>query len=174
MELIKPISSFQQQQVVNEAERYVAVASKFFGRTITTIPILFDLKGRTAGMYKMHLGSRLIRFNPYLFAKYFDDNLRDTVAHEVAHYISDVVYGLKNIKPHGSEWAAIMRVFGITPQRTHNFNLQGIPQRQHQQFDYQCNCQVYQLKTRRHNLVQKGERRYLCRNCHSELNLKKA
>lgn len=172
MNLIEPISPSQQQQVLAETLRYIAMASDFFDHTIPVIPVLFDLKGRAAGMYKIQSGLRLLRFNPYLFSKYFDDNLQNTVAHEVAHYVTDILYGLKRIRPHGKEWQAIMQLFGVEAQRTHNFDLQGIPQRQHQRFDYQCGCQVYQLTTRRHNLIKKGQRRYLCRSCHSELNLK--
>ena len=171
MKLIDPISPYQQQQVVSETERYISIASAFFDRNIPAIPILFDLKGRAAGMYKSRLGTRQIRFNPYLFTKYFQDNLNDTVPHEVAHYITDVIYGLKRIRPHGEEWQAIMQLFGIEAQRTHSFDLQGIPQRQQKRFTYQCGCKLYQLTTRRHNLIQKGERRYLCRSCKGELNL---
>lgn len=174
MKLIEPISPHQQQQVVTETERYISIASEFFDRTIPAIPVLFDLKGRAAGMYKIQSGSRLLRFNPYLFSKYFNDNLQNTVAHEVAHYATDVLYGLKRIRPHGKEWQAIMQLFGVEAQRTHSFDLQGIPQRQQQHFPYQCDCQVYQLTTRRHNLIKKGQRRYLCRSCHGELSLKQA
>jgi SprT protein len=171
MKTIEPISPFQQQQVVAETERYISIASDFFQRPFAAIPIAFDLKGRAAGMYKVDRGTRLLRFNPYLFAKYFQDNLANTVPHEVAHYISDVLHGLRHIRPHGKEWQAIMHVLGAMPERTHNFNMQGIPTRQQQRFNYRCQCQVYQLTTRRHNMIQKGQRRYLCRYCHGELNL---
>lgn len=172
MNLIEPISSHQQQQVVNETGRYLLIASEFFDRTIPAIPILFDLKGRAAGMYKTSRNARHIRFNPYLFAKYFQDNLADTVPHEVAHYVTDIVYGLKRVRPHGKEWQTVMEVFGVSPRTTHNFNLEGIPQRNQQRFTYQCGCQSYQLTTRRHNLIRKGARRYFCRSCKSTLNLK--
>lgn len=174
MNLIDPISSHQQQLVVNETERYLLIASDFFQHAIPTIPVLFDLKGRAAGMYKTSRHTRQIRFNPYLFAKYFQDNLANTVPHEVAHYVTDILYGLKRIRPHGKEWQAIMDLFGVTPQTTHVYNLEGIPQRSQQRFTYQCNCQSYQLTTRRHNLIHNGERRYFCRSCKSTLNLKQA
>lgn len=172
MKLIDPISPYQQQHVVSETERYLSIASEFFDCTIPAIPVLFNLKGRAAGMYKTGMGSRQIRFNPYLFAKYFQDNLANTVPHEVAHYVSDVIYGLKRIRPHGKEWQRIMQLYGVEAQRTHHFDMQGIPLRQQQRFTYQCDCQLYQLTTRRHNLIQKRERRYFCRHCHSELNLR--
>lgn len=172
MNLIEPISPVQQQQVVNETGRYFLIASDFFERTIPVIPILFDLKGRAAGMYKTSRHSRQIRYNPYLFAKYFDENLADTVPHEVAHYVTDMIYGLKRVQPHGNEWRQVMEVFDANPQRTHNFDLEGIPQRIHSRFTYQCNCQSYQLTTRRHNLINNGQRRYFCRSCKSVLNLK--
>ncbi len=55
------------------------------------VPVRFELQGRAAGMYRVHKGERVIRYNPYIFSKYFDDSLANTVPHEVAHYITDVL-----------------------------------------------------------------------------------
>jgi SprT protein len=109
-----------------------------------------------------------------LFARYFDDNLQNTIPHEVAHYVVDVLHGMRDTRPHGKEWQKVMHVLGAVPQRTHQYDLQGIPQRRQRRFTYHCGCNVYQLTTRRHNLILNGERRYLCRSCNSELQLKEA
>lgn len=46
----------------------------------------------------------VIRFNPWILGKYFEENLRDTLAHEVAPYIVHEVYPRRTTKPHGYHW----------------------------------------------------------------------
>ena len=171
MNMVEPITPIQQQQVVVEAARYITLAAKQFQQAIPVIPVRFDLKGRAAGMYKIQAGKRLLRFNPYLFARYFDENFQNTIPHEVAHYLVDMLHGIKNVRPHGKEWKALMCQLGAEPQRTHQFDLQGIPQRCYRRFSYQCQCNIYQLTSRRHNMITRNQRRYFCPSCKSELQL---
>ena len=167
---IAPIGSALQAQVISAASHYIELASTLFERPFPIIPVNFKLTGRAAGMYHVQYGRRFIRFNPFIFAKYYDDNLRQTVPHEVAHYIADMVYGLRNIKPHGREWKAIMQQFGIAKARaTCNYDLQGVPTRQHRRFAYHCRCRNYEITTRRHNMILLGQRRYHCPTCKSDL-----
>lgn len=169
--MVDPITPGQQQQIVDEVIRYLGFAEQRLQQVFPVIPIKFDLKGRAAGMYKVQAGNRQLRFNPYLFARYFEDNFTNTIPHEVAHYLVDVIHGIKKVRPHGKEWQNIMRMFGAEPQRTHQFDLTGIPQRTYRRFDYRCDCNTYQLTSRRHNLIMKKQRRYFCRQCKSELQL---
>lgn len=106
-----------------------------------------------------------IRYNPYLFAKYFADNLATTVPHEVAHYICYRQYAPARVRPHGKEWQHIMQLFGVTAERTCNYDLSGIPTRQQKRHAYACRCTDYAFTTRRHNMVVNGKRYYLCRKC---------
>jgi len=131
--------------------------------------VLFDLKGRSAGMYRVAGHRRVIRYNPYLFAKYPQDNLAVTVPHEVAHYVTDVLFGLRRVRPHGAEWQAVMRAFEADASRTADYDLTGIPVRTQRRFGYRCACFVHQLSTRRHNQVRRGAARYYCRACGEEL-----
>jgi len=166
---IAPIDSAQQARVVTATHQYIELAGKIFGRHFARIPINFGLTGRAAGMYHVHGTSRYIRYNPYLFAKYFDDNLRQTIPHEVAHYIADTLYGIKNIRPHGREWKTIMGQFGAEASIHCDYDLHGIPQRQHRRFVYRCNCRHHEITTRRHNMILRGERRYRCPLCKSDI-----
>ena len=179
--LIEPISADQKYQVVAETLRYIELAEQIFGQTFEQIPIHFDLKGRAAGMYVLssqgrgrgRKATRKIRYNPWLFAKYFDDNLRDTVPHEVAHYITEQIYGRgrgrNRVLPHGDEWRAVMAAFGADDSVTSSFDLKGIPCRQQQTVAYRCQCRDHQLGIRRHNKVQRGRASYLCRYCGDRL-----
>ena len=93
MELIKPIDEVQRQRVIDETSSCIQQAGGLFRRAFDFIPVSFDLRGRAAGMYRVKKQQRMIRYNPWLFARYFADNLANTVPHEVAHYIIDMVYG---------------------------------------------------------------------------------
>jgi len=114
--IIEPIDAGQQRAVHLATERCLRRAGELCGRDFASIPVTFDLTGRSAGMYRVRHGRRSIRYNPYLFAKYFEDNLAVTVPHEVAHYVTDMLYGLHRVRPHGMEWQAVMRSLGVEPR----------------------------------------------------------
>ena len=171
--LISPISDEQQQQVIEASEIYIEQAKSLFDIKTKPVDIVFDLKGRNAGMYRVKQQGRLfnrrwqrqIRYNPFIFAKYFDDNVKTTIPHEVAHYVADIIYGLKNIKPHGREWKEIMHCFEADASVTANYDLTGIPLRQKKSYSYRCGCREHQLGTARHNRIIKERSRYHCKKC---------
>ncbi|MCW8853750.1 MAG: SprT-like domain-containing protein [Gammaproteobacteria bacterium] len=167
MKILSPITLQQQKQVLQKTQSFIHFAAETYNKKISNIPIYFDLKGRAAGMYVSEHKNQYIRYNPYIFAKYFDDNLQTTVPHEVAHYISDVLYGLRNIRPHGSEWKNIMLTFDAEPNVTSDYDLTGIPIRQLQRFEYQCGCMTHQLTAIRHNKMMQGKVSYRCKYCGS-------
>lgn len=171
MTLITPIDQTRQLQIIAEVERYIDLGGKHFGRVFDPVPVLFDLKGRTLGMYKIHQRKRVIRFNPWICAKYFDDSLATTVPHEVAHYLTDVLYGLRNIRPHGPQWKALMAVFGADASVTARYSLEGVPQRVIRRIDYRCACRDHQLTIHRHNRIRAGKATYHCRTCGGPLRL---
>ncbi len=166
---IQPISPFLQQQVIKETNHFLKSAEDYFQCAFNEIPVLFDLTGKAAGMYRVKAGQRVIRYNPYVFSKYFDDNFKETIPHEVAHYVTDVLYGLKKIRPHGNEWESVMQVFGVAANRTANYDLSGLPVRNYQKFVYHCGCQNYELTSRRHNKILRGAGHYLCKDCGGKL-----
>ncbi len=168
---LEPIGAQRQALVVAETGKYLELAEKLFEREFPTIPVIFDLSGRASGMYKVVGRQRCIRYNPYIFALYFDEHLTATVAHEVGHYISDCLYGLANIKPHGVQWREVMAKLGADPSRTFDHSLEGVPRRQHRRVAYACGCGDHQLGIRRHNKVSRGQAVYKCRRCHDELRL---
>ena len=168
--IIQPINEAQQQQVCSATTNYISKAGQIYGINIESIPVSFDLKGRAAGIYRVHDKHRVIRYNPYIFAKYFSNNLKTTVPHEVAHYITDIIYGLRNIKPHGAEWRETMRALGAEPQVTANYDLTGVPLRQVKRYVYRCDCSTHNLSSIRHNRVLHGGAIYYCRNCSKQIN----
>ncbi|MBD3670694.1 MAG: SprT-like domain-containing protein [Gammaproteobacteria bacterium] len=169
MSTISPIDNVAKQEVTALTQHYIELAADHFKRDIPAIEVLFDLKGQAAGMYRVRRNQRCIRYNPWLFAKYYQDNLANTVPHEVAHYICDRLYGLRRIKPHGNEWRDVMMMFGAEPQRTCHYELDGIPRRRQQRHPYRCACREHELSAVRHRRHQSGRAQYLCRYCKQPL-----
>jgi SprT protein len=166
---IQPINHRQEQQVRLKTSEHIRQASRLYKLNLPMIPVFFDLKGRAAGMYKVDNTKRIIRYNPYLFAKYFEDNVATTVPHEVAHYVVDMLYGAGRVKPHGAEWQQVMLSLGVEPQATGAYDLSGIPVRRQQRHAYQCACTLHHISTARHNKILLGKAHYYCRNCKSAL-----
>jgi SprT protein len=169
MNIVLPINAQQQQQVLEQTHHYIKRAGELFGRSFAPIPVLFNLRGRSAGMYRVKLGQRQICYNPHVFAKYFEDNLAVTVPHEVAHYVIDCLYGIRKVRPHGAEWKAVMRSFGADASRTCRYDFSGIPVKSEKRYDYHCGCKTHQLSARRHNRMLKKRMLYICRSCGEKL-----
>ncbi|TDG12093.1 metallopeptidase (SprT family) [Seongchinamella unica] len=167
--MIEPIDESQCQQVLERTEYYIAQAEEVLERPFERIPVLFDLSGTTAGMFRAQGRQREIRFNPWIFAKYWRVNLEGTVPHEVAHYIVHEIHGLGKVRPHGEEWQALMHFFGAAPEVTFKADLEGIPQRRQRTHPYRCDCRQHQVSTTRHNRILRGTGTYLCRYCNGRL-----
>jgi SprT protein len=166
---IAPISDKQKAEVRDLTLNYIANASQIYRKTFSSIPILFNLRGKYAGMYRRHGSQRLIRFNPWLFAKYYKHSIEQTIPHEVAHYITDCLWPFCKVKPHGQEWKSVMQKFGVEPRVTGDFDLKGIPVKQYQRIAYNCGCKIHQLSMIRHRRVQSGQAEYRCRDCNQLL-----
>ena len=166
MATIPPSLTQQQQQEVETLTHwYVEKASEQLKQKIGRIPVLFDLTGRTAGMYRVKRNQRCIRYNPFIFARYYKDSLQNTVPHEVAHYVVDHIYGRKSIKPHGRQWQSVMALFNREPKVTGNYDLTGLPGRNYATFAYRCQCKTHQLTSIRHNRILRGQTQYSCNRC---------
>ena len=172
--MIDPINKTQRNLVIDRTEYFLHQACETYQRNFDSIAVDFNLKGRVAGMYRRKQNQRVIRYNPYLFAKYFEDSLTLTVPHEVAHYITDMMFTRARYRPrpHGNEWREVMQAFGADTSRTCDYDLDGIPVRKSKRHDYQCSCMTHELGIRRHNKIQKRTARYYCKKCNDELMLK--
>ena len=161
------LTESQQQQIARKVSECLAVAEQQLGKPLAAIACRFDLRGRSAGMYVAKGDRRWLRFNPWLFSVAFEENLAETVPHEVAHYVVDSCFRTRGrrIRPHGAQWQQVMAWFGCAPTVTHRQSLEGIPVRRVTTVDYQCGCRSHSLSLIRHNRVVRGRARYLCRHC---------
>ena len=169
MSAILPINAAEQKNITTLVNNYIKCAAELFSKKFAPIDVVFDLKGRTAGMYKIDKGRKVIRFNPWHFAKYPKENINETIPHEVAHYIIDQLYGIRNVRPHGKEWQSLMLKFGVEPRRTFSYSLEGIPTKVHKRYPYTCGCMQFDITTRRHNMIQQGKAQYRCRECGNQI-----
>ncbi len=158
-----------QNEVIQLTHHYIDLAVSTLGLRLEKIPIRFDIKGKCSGMYRSNTRGKVIRYNPYIFAKYYEDNLRNTVPHEVAHYVAHSAAGKKRIKPHGKEWQSIMHHFGCKPTVTSNYDLSGIPIKRQQTFLYHCRCNQHLLTITRHKKIIQQKTEYFCRKCKAKL-----
>lgn len=162
---VVPIDNRQQQQVADRTAELIIEAESLFGVCLPILPVRFNLRGRAAGMFRSRGGENEIRYNPWLFSRYFAENMAETIPHEVAHYVVFKRHGNRRVRPHGQEWQEVMGVFGVEPRATCDFDLNGIPRRRLRQFTYRCDCRTHRLSTIRHNRVISDQRRYSCRFC---------
>ncbi len=159
------LSIGQKKRIIATTRDYIDRANAEFGLKLPPLPVHFDVHGAAWGYYVRKGGERWFRFNPMLFARHFDEGLNDTVPHEVAHYVVDRRYR-RRCKPHGAEWQAVMRRFGIdNPRATHDTNLDGLPVRRQRRYLYYCACGEVPLSATRHNRILHKGARYLCRRC---------
>ncbi|MDH3637582.1 MAG: SprT-like domain-containing protein [Gammaproteobacteria bacterium] len=164
-----PIGQEARRQVAAATERWIQRAGRVFGRLLPDIPVTFDLSGRAFGMYRVDRRGRVIRYNPYLFAKYYAEGLAVAVPHEVGHYVTDILYGHTSILAHGPEWQRVMDTLGVAYRPGIKIDLTGIPVRRHRRFDYCCACRIHRLTTRSHNKITRGTVAYRCRRCDTAL-----
>ena len=169
--MLARLTQAQQTQVVEETARYIELANELYRARWPLIDIRFDLTGHTIGMYKRHRQQRSIRYNAAVFAKYFDDNVSNTIPHEVAHYVVDMRFSRRSTRPHGSQWRAVMADFGAEASRTASYDLTGIPRRRYSTITYACGCQRHELGIRRHNKMLRGLAQYACRQCGDRLRI---
>lgn len=132
-------------------------------------PVRFDLIGGTAGMHCVRGQTMWLRFNPWLFARYWEDSIENTVAHEVAHAVVWQRTRGRRVPPHGAAWREVMALFGADASVTCRYDLEGIPCRMQQRYFYRCECREHAISAVRHNRIRKGLARYHCRYCRGAL-----
>ena len=169
IDIIKPVSDRQRLQITQATNDCVERAGIIFNRKFAEVPVAYDLQGKCAGMYQVRGVQRRIRYNPWIFAKYFEESSANTIVHEVAHYVVDCIWGIRQVKPHGSEWREIMVAMGAEPHATGSYDLTGIPTRHYKRYEYKCDCRTHQLTILRHRKIIERGASYRCQSCRSAL-----
>lgn len=153
-----------QQKAQRLTMQLLSSASRHFGKKIRAPAIRFDLRGKAAGQVRTVDGHTcLIRYNHRLLERHPKEFLVRTVPHETAHVVAFSLFGSR-IQPHGAEWQTVMALFGASPERCHNYNIEGLQTRRLRRYEYRCECRIHQLTSIRHNRIRSGQI-YHCREC---------
>ncbi len=113
----------------------------------------YSLKGKVAGQAWIY--ENRIRLNAYALVNNLDDYLLQTIGHEYAHLTAHNHFG-QAIRPHGKEWASVMRSYGLPAKRCHSYNVK--PARKTTRYEYFCDKCGVSMKVGkiRHNKMAKG------------------
>lgn len=110
------------QQRIQEVRARVAEVSKIalarYGVDLSDVKVLFDLKGRAAGMAGYKGGYFYVRFNTQMMMNDgWNHLLNDTVPHELAHSVcyKNPMLGRK----HDMGWKSVCRALGGNGERCH-------------------------------------------------------
>ncbi len=105
------------------------------------LAVTFDLRGTTAGMAWGRSGR--IKINMTLYRENVEDFHSDTIPHEVAHVVTYWLHTARTghrVRPHGREWQAVMRAFGLEPTRCHSYDVSRAKVRTERKVPVSCGC----------------------------------
>jgi len=173
--------------LVNDIDKKIKSLSKIvenhYGKgTAPKISISFDLnRVNVLGSCKYNDdGSSLLKLNPDLLNEMKEVYIDNVVTHEFAHacvrkYLGYYKNGRK-IMPHGTEFKAFCRTFGISGGATTNIasNSKTLTENKKRlnRYTYVCNCREHEVSLIKHNRMKKGDH-YGCSLCGGKLILKK-
>lgn len=108
-----------QQQIIERCNEIIETAKTTYGIDLSHVRVLFDLKGRAAGMAVRRGIAYSIRFNAdMLHREAFEHVLNHTVPHEYAHIICMMVPRLGS--DHDSGWRRVCLSLGGNGQTRHS------------------------------------------------------
>ena len=160
-----------QEQVEMRCLHFLDMAEHHFGRSFNPPHVRCNLRGTTGGTYSSKKDE--LAFNGVLMRENPEEYWNQVIPHEVAHKVQRDVYGHyrhgKRVMPHGREWKAIMRLFGLNPDRCHKMDVSNARVRRvARNYTYKCRCQTHNLTKVRHNRIQQGIK-YRCGTCKNPL-----
>lgn len=176
------VSPILEKAVRDKIEATLEICRKKYGKPLPMPTLKFRQSGRIGGYYQPASPFRdkpeLLVINPDYFKNHYDEQLNVTVPHEVAHYVTHHVYG--NVSAHGWQWASVMRVIGLPPERCHSFSLEGVKTRKVETpYHYSCGCgckyeNEHFFTRSKHikaqdNVTTHGKTGYRCRLCSKPL-----
>lgn len=111
-----------------------------------------------------------IALNRGLFEARPEENLHETVLHELAHLVVEFGRRTRLIAgrptPHGPAWRRVMEHwFRIEPRSTHQQTTDHLEVRRQRRWCYRCQCRAWQITTVRHKRIQQQGLRYHCQRC---------
>lgn len=152
---------------------YVQKANEQLGARMPMPTCSFDLRGKTAGKaWTARKGAGAagqavlhVQLNSVLFQENVQGFLQDTIPHEVAHLVTRRLYG-RAVASHGPEWQHVMRTLGVSPERTHSYDVSNSAVAS-RLYRFSCACRTFELTPRKLRSALQGLR--ACRQCKTPL-----
>jgi SprT protein len=160
-------------EIQERVEKLVDISNEKLGLNMSYPKITYDLKGTVAGQAFYY--ENKLRLNSVALKNYRDHFIKQTVGHEVAHLVAFQKHG-GDIKPHGYQWANVMRMYKLPPDRCHTYDLPSA--RGGTRKNYACErCgKDYKIGPIKHNKWLRGEQSFRCTRCNGKVvweNMKK-
>jgi SprT protein len=152
----------QRSEIYIRVDHFIAIANNEYQRELEGPHVRFDKRGTCGGTADFSLNE--LNFNARLMLENWDEYLNQIIPHEVAHLVKNAVFGTKRkgalMRSHGTYWQRIMRVFGISSDRTHNMDVSNVAQPK-RKFLYECQCCKVEfiLSSVKHNKAVRGTKR---------------
>ena len=138
------------------------ICEKAFQTTFPIPTIRFELKGRRAGYARYR--ENLINLNYDLLIRNPEDFVKRTVGHEAAHLIAYLKFPSLS-RPHGQEWASVMRLIQQEPTRCHSYEVSEVAQKSRNKWEYACVCGPNHLLGQAAHKRAQTWQKYTCRKC---------
>jgi SprT protein len=145
------------QDFTAEVRKCLEHAERLYGK-LPQLQIRYDLRGKAIGKAGRKNGVWYLRFNREAIEKHWDDMVKDTIPHEVAHIVCFVHTHLGGSN-HNAVWQRVAISLGSTGKRCHSLEVSNA--RAVKRFIYRTPLGVeVALASIRHNKVQRGQARY--------------
>lgn len=168
-----PVVPYSMKRAAMECvARFVDLANRQLKAQMAMPTCSFDLRGAEAGktwQSRVVDGKRIpawhVQFNAVLLRENLATFLSDIVPHEVAHLAAAALHRGEHIEPHGTEWQAVMRAFGVVPTPRHSMTVANA--RATKLYRFRCACRTTDLTSRLAHSALHGLRS--CRKCKQKL-----
>lgn len=153
------------------AETY-ALAERLFDRTFPRPAVRFDIRGSSRNGYA-NSARNVVAFNLTQAVHNAERFLETTVVHECAHLLTRHLFGHhdargRRIRPHGPEWAGVMRKLGAKPDRCSALEVAPVLLANRHAFYCACPDKTIHVGPRVAAKIRAGAT-YLCRACRTVL-----
>lgn len=101
----------------------------------------FDWNKRKSALGVCNFRKKTIYLSEYFLGRIPDDEIKDTILHEIAHALAFIEYKHAG---HGWQWKLVCRRIGAKPDRTHKGEVQN------QEHRYKIKCPVCDIEFGRH------------------------
>ena len=174
----KPMTESQlKMEILKKSEDYINQMLKNVGLSrdnmysVCNLQDDFSLTGNAGGQFVFYKDWQVekdvkLRWNLYVAEHNTNEYLNQVVAHEVAHFIVEILYRLGKISfrdrgNHGRIWKRLMISVDLPPEIYHTF--QTVRGKTTKRFDYsaECGC-TFKLSTIMHNKIQRGKTKRVC------------